>query len=171
MPILHLLRHAKSSWAEAGQRDFDRPLSDRGVRAAAAIAASLPRLAVAPGLVLCSSARRTVDTLAAIRSGLAGDPAVETTDELYEVGSTDLLERLRRVPEDVGELLLVGHNPGVEDLATRLAGPGSDPEAVRALARKCPTGALATLAFDGGWPDLSPGCARLTRFITPRDLV
>lgn len=171
MPTLHLLRHVKSSWGDPESRDFDRPLAERGVRAAAAIAAYLPTAGVAPDLVLCSSARRTVDTLAAIRGGLPAELGIETTDELYEVGASALLERLRRVPDTAGEVLLVGHNPGIEDLATRLAGAGSDPAAIAALSRKVPTGALASFAFDGSWRGLSQGGARLTRFITPRDLM
>jgi len=171
MPTLHLLRHAKSSRGDPGLPDFDRPLSDRGLRDAAAIAACLPKAGLMPDRVLCSSARRTVDTLAAIRAGLPERLEVETTGDLYEVGATALLDRLRRIPGDVGELLVVGHNPGMEDLATRLAGTGSDLAAIRALARKYPSGALATLEFDGEWRTLSPGDARLTRFITPKDLV
>ena len=68
-------------------------------------------------------------------------------------------------------LLLIGHNPGLEDLATSLAGPGSVPAACKALGRKFSTGALATLEFDGSWSGLDAGTARLTRFITPKDLV
>lgn len=171
MPILHLLRHAKSSWGEPGLRDHERPLSDRGERAAATMAAYFRRTGIVPDLVLCSSARRTVDTLAGLRAGLPESLDVEVSDDLYEVGSRGLLDRLRRVPESVGILVLIGHNPGLEDLTSRLAGPGSDPGAVQALGRKFPTGALASLAFEGGWSGLSWGTARLTRFIAPRELV
>lgn len=171
VPVLHLLRHAKSSWGDPGLRDHDRPLSGRGERAAVAMADHLRREGIAPDLVLCSTARRTVDTLAAIRSGLPASSEVETSRQLYEVGAEALLERLRRVPGTVGVLLLIGHNPGLEELSTRLAGAGTDPAARQALARKFPTGALATLEFDGGWPDLSWGGARLTGFIAPKDLV
>lgn len=171
MPALHLLRHAKSSWDDMRLRDFDRPLSDRGERAASAMAAHLRRAGVVPELVLCSSARRTVDTLAAIRSVLPDDVDIETGPELYEAGAPALLDRLHRVPDGVGELLLIGHNPGLEELAGRLSGPGSDPGAGTALARKFATGALATLAFDGRWPELSWGGARLTGFVAPKDLM
>lgn len=171
MPTLHLLRHAKSSWDDLRVRDHDRPLSDRGERAAAAMAAYMRQSGIAPDLVLCSSARRTVDTLARLRSGLPDPLTVETRRELYEVGAANLLEVLRRVPDTTGVVMLVGHNPGLEDLATALAGPDSDPGARKALARKFSTGALATLAFDGAWASLAAGGARLTRFITPKDLV
>lgn len=170
MPILHLLRHAKSSWDAAGLRDHDRPLSERGGRAAAAMAAHLRRAAVAPDLVLCSSARRTVETLAAIRGALPRGVAVETTDDLYEVGAATLLQRLGRIPAEVGVLLVIGHNPGMEELALRLAGEGSDAGASERLGRKFPTGAIATLEFEGAWADLDWGGARLTGFVAPRDL-
>lgn len=171
MPTLHLLRHAKSSWDDLRVADHDRPLSERGERAAAAMAAYLRQSGIAPDLVLCSSARRTADTLALLRRGLPDRLAVETRRDLYEVGAGDLLDALRRVPDTVETLMLVGHNPGLEDLATALAGPDSDPGSREALARKFSTGALATLAFDGAWAALAAGGARLTRFITPKDLV
>lgn len=170
MPTLHLLRHAKSSWGEPGLADHDRPLSDRGRRAASAMAAHLRRAGVAPDLVLCSSARRTVETLAAIRHSLPRTAGIETTPELYEAGASSLLDRLRAVPPAIATLMLIGHNPGLEVLAGQLAGEGSDPEARQALGRKFPTGALATLEFEGEWRDLAWGAARLTAFVAPRDL-
>jgi len=170
LPTLHLLRHAKSSWDPPGGRDHDRELSDRGRRAAAAMAAHIRRAAIAPDLVLCSSARRTVDTLAAIRHSLPRNVAVETTPDLYEVGAAALLDRIRAIPDPVGVLLVVGHNPGMEGLAAGLAGKGSDAGAREALGMKFPTGALASLEFDGGWSGLSWGGARLTGFVVPRDL-
>lgn len=171
MPVLHLLRHAKSSWDELGLRDHERPLSGRGERAAATMAAYFRRTGIAPDLILCSSARRTVDTLAGLRSSLPETIEVEVSDDFYEVGARGILDRLRRVADSVGVLLLIGHNPGLEDLSSRLAGPASDPAAIQALGRKFPTGALASLAFEGGWSGLSWGAAQLTRFIAPRDLV
>lgn len=171
MPTLLLLRHAKSSWDDPGLRDHDRPLSDRGERSASAMAAYLRQNGVAPDLVLCSSARRTVDTLAAVRLGLPEGLKVETARDLYEAGAAALLDRLRRVPATVGTLLVIGHNPGLEDLATRLSGADSDPGAVKALGRKFPTCALATLSFGGDWGGLAWSGARLAGFVTPKDLV
>lgn len=170
MPILLLLRHAKSDWAEFGLADHDRPLSPRGERAAAALARYFRRTVPAPDLVLCSSARRTVDTLTALRPALPAAVPVRVTEALYEVGAGAILDQLRRVEDTVGVLLVVGHNPGMAGIALSLAGPEGDPEALRALALKFPTGGLATLELDGTWRDLSPGIARLTGFIRPRDL-
>ena len=170
MPTLHLLRHAKSDWGDAGLSDHDRPLSVRGRRAAAAMAGHLRQAGVTPDLVLCSTARRAVDTLAAVRAALPDGVVVETSAELYAAAADQLLERLRQVPPRSSTVLLVGHNPGLEELALRLAGEGGDPAALRRLGRKYPTGALATLEFDGDWPGLSRGTARLASFVTPKDL-
>ncbi|MEQ8397109.1 histidine phosphatase family protein [Thalassobaculum sp.] len=171
MLTLHLLRHAKSSWDDLGIRDHDRPLTARGERAAVAMAAYLRQEGIAPDLVLCSTARRTVDTLAALRSVLSKSARTKITRDLYEVGSEALLDRLRGVSDDVDVLMVVGHNPGLEDLASRLAGDGSDSGARKALNRKFPTGAVATLEADGSWGSLDWGGARLTRFVTPKELV
>lgn len=170
MPTLHLLRHAKSSWGEPGLADHDRPLSDRGRRAAAVMAVHIRKAGIAPDLVMCSNARRTVETLAAIRHSLPRTAGVETTPELYEADASSLLDRLRAAPATVATLMLIGHNPGLEVLAGQLAGEAGDPEARQALGRKFPTGALATLEFEGEWRDLAWGAARLTAFVAPRDL-
>jgi len=170
MPTLLLLRHAKSDWAGLGLADHERPLSRRGERAAAELAGHFRRAGLAPDLVLCSSARRTVDTLAALRSALPAAVAVRVTDALYEVGPGAILDEVRQVPDTVELLLVVGHNPGMAGLAMGLAGPDGDPQALRAMALKYPTGGLATLEFDGAWPALAWGAARLTGFIRPRDL-
>lgn len=171
MPTLHLLRHAKSSWDDLDLRDHDRPLSARGERAAAAMAAFLRQSGVAPDLVLCSTARRTQDTLTAIRAGLPATVDVKNTRALYEADAGALLDRIRKVDAAVATLMLVGHNPGLEDLAVLLAGDGGDPAARKALFRKFPTGALASLSSDGDWKSLAPGGARLTGFVTPKDLM
>lgn len=171
MRTLHLLRHAKSSWDDLGIRDHDRPLSGRGERAAAAIAAYFRQAGIVPDLILCSTARRTVDTLAALRPGLPKGVRTTITRELYEVGAEALLDRVRSVPDDVASLLVIGHNPGLEDLALRLAGTGSDSGARKSLDRKFPAGGFASLDTDSDWSELGWGGARLTRFVTPKELV
>jgi phosphohistidine phosphatase len=158
---LYLLRHAKSSWDDAGVADHERPLAKRGRRATEAIAAYLSEHAVAPELVLCSTARRTRETLERIEPAL-GTPEVSHEDELYGASAGELMERLREVPDGVGSVMLIGHNPGIEDLAGALVG--------RAVASKFPTAALATLELPGGWRDAGPGRAELVDFVVPRDL-
>jgi phosphohistidine phosphatase len=123
----------------------------------------------APSLALCSSARRTVMTWEGIRAAFPGDVTVAIEDGLYAASRDRLLRRLRAVDDDVVGVLLIGHNPGVEDLADTLIGAG-DTELRRRLEAKFPTGALAELSFQGPWADLQPGAATLVSFVVPRDL-
>jgi phosphohistidine phosphatase len=166
---LHLLRHAKSSWADAGLDDHDRPLAPRGEKALHRIGEHLAGTAHPPELVLCSSARRTTMTLAGIAASLP--PGIDTSIEerLYGASSGELLERLRGVSDDVDGVMLIGHNPGLEDLAQVLVGAGDG--ALRArMTTKYPTGALATMSFSGSWAALGPGRATLEDYVVPRDL-
>ena len=167
MTQLFLLRHAKSSWDDSELVDHDRPLAPRGWRAVRLLAEHLGREGVTPALVLCSSARRTRDTLEGIAPALGEATPVQVEDELYAASERRLLERLRAVEDDVESLMLIGHNPGVEQLALSLAGGG---QKLATLRRKYPTGALATLEFSGRWGDLRPGSAELTDFVTPKQL-
>jgi phosphohistidine phosphatase len=166
MRRLLILRHAKSSWDDPGLADHDRPLAPRGRRAAKVIARHLRHEGTAPELVLCSSARRARETLKRIAPAL-GDAEVHVERGLYAASGEDLLERLRAVADEVRSVMLIGHNPAVERLALGLADPGPERERVEA---KFPTGALATLAFEGSWRSLAPGGARLLAFVTPREL-
>jgi phosphohistidine phosphatase len=158
---LFLLRHAKSSWSDPGLADHDRPLAPRGRRAAALIGEHLRAAQSAPELVLCSSARRARETLEHLR--IAGE--LEVGSELYAASPDELLDRLRRLPEDLGAVMLIGHNPSIHELAAGLAQPGSG-----LLEHKYPTGALAVLAFTGPWASLRPQRADLVEFVRPRDL-
>ena len=167
MKQLFLLRHAKSSWDDSELVDHDRPLAPRGWRAVTLIAEHLGREGITPALVLCSSARRTRETLEGIAPTLGEATSVQIGGELYAVPAPPLLEPLRAVEDGVESLMLIGHNPGVEQLALSLAG-GEEKAAV--LRRKYPTGALATLEFGGRWADLRPGSAALTDFVTPKRL-
>lgn len=167
MKQLFLLRHAKSSWSDSELVDHDRPLAPRGRRALKLIAEHLGREGVTPALVLCSSARRTRETLERIAPALGEGIPVQIERELYAASEQRLLERLRAVEDGVESVMLIGHNPGVEQLALSLAGRGQN---LAGLRRKYPTGALATLDFSGRWGDLQPGRAELTDFVTPKQL-
>jgi phosphohistidine phosphatase len=160
---LLLLRHAKSSWDEAGLADRDRPLAPRGRRAVELIARHLRDEKISPALVLCSPARRTRETLEGVEPG--GDVKIE--DELYGASEADLLERLRDVPEATESVMLIGHNPAIQELALSLAGGGERRSDVE---RKFPTGALATLTVPDSWRELAPGSAELVEFVRPKDL-
>ncbi len=171
MRQLLLLRHAKSSWDDPQLSDHARPLNVRGRRAAAAMARAMRGLGLAPELVLVSSARRTLQTLAALEPWGA-PPAIEPLDALYLAPAHDLLDALRDIEATVRCVLLVGHNPGLHDLAVLLAGADSaSPDApLRRVAEGFPSGALAEFSIDGPWRDLRGNGARLTRFLAPADL-
>jgi phosphohistidine phosphatase len=163
---LYLLRHAKSSWKEPGIPDHDRPLAPRGKRAAKAMAEHVREQGVRPDLVLCSTATRARQTFERVEP--LGAREVHIERELYGADAATLLARLRDVPGSVGSVMMIGHNPGLEDLALVLArpAPGRDE-----LATKFPTGALATLAFkDREWASLERGTAELVDFVRPREL-
>ena len=163
---LLLLRHAKSSWADPTLPDHDRPLASRGRRDAKRIAEHLAGLESEPELVLCSSAVRTRETLELVRPAL-GNSKVLFEDGLYGASSDELLGRIRVVPNAVGSVMLIGHNPGLEQLGLLLASSGAE---LRGLETKLPTGALATLAVEKTWSRLAPGDAILTAYIVPKQL-
>jgi len=167
MKHLYLLRHGKSSWEDAGLTDHDRPLNARGRHAAKLVAEHLRRELTPIDLVLCSSARRTRQTLEGIARALGDDVPVEVEHELYGAHCDDLLGRLRRVPTATQSVMLVGHNPAIQELTLSLAQGG---EKLARVQRKYPTGALATLTFERDWHELQPQDAELVAFVTPKDL-
>jgi phosphohistidine phosphatase len=163
-----LLRHAKSSWDDPGLPDADRPLAPRGRRAAELLAAHLATSDVRPAVVLCSSSLRTRETLAAILPALGDALEIRIERTLYGAGAAQLLERLRQVPNRASSVMLVGHNPGIQDLALGLAMSGP---ALAALREKFPTGALATVEVNvGRWRDVDDGKATAAVLVTPRSL-
>jgi phosphohistidine phosphatase len=166
---LLLLRHAKSSWEHAGPGDHDRPLAPRGHRAVGKLRRHLAALDVAPDLVLCSTARRTVETWQGIAPAFPEAVPVEIAAELYGATAGELCERVRRSPAAAQCVLVVAHNPGLEDLALDLVATG-EPDLRRRLAAKFPTGALATLLVASPWADLAGGTAELGAYVVPADL-
>jgi phosphohistidine phosphatase len=166
---LFLLRHAKSDWGDPGVADHDRPLASRGQKAARRLAVHVRHVRVRPELVLCSSARRALQTYEAIAPALGRSFELSVEDGLYGATAEDLLVRLQSVPKRVTTTMLIGHNPGLQDLALAIAGDG-DPAALAQLAEKFPTGALASLNAPGEWRSLGPGTAYLESLTVPRDL-
>ena len=169
MPTLFLLRHAKSSWDDAGASDHERALAPRGRRATKVLARYLREQGIVPEVVLCSSARRAVDTLAGLGSSIGSPASTSIEDELYGATAEELLERLRRVPDRAESVLLIGHNPALADLGILLAG-GGDRDALARLRTKLPTAALVALDFDGRWRELGPAAGTLRFVVAPRDL-
>lgn len=169
MRQLLLLRHAKSSWDDPSLPDHDRPLSHRGRRAAAALREAMRGLGLEPDLVLVSTALRTQQTLAALQP-FEETPLIEPLDALYLATPAQMLRLLNGVAQTARSVMLVGHNPGMQELAQALTGSATDPAAAARMAGKFPTGALAEFAVPGPWSGLGPGGARLVRFLCPRDL-
>jgi phosphohistidine phosphatase len=160
---LELLRHAKSSWAEAELADHDRPLNSRGRDAAALIGRHLHQQDLLPDLVLCSSAVRARQT--SDRLGLPAAIEVKIEDDLYGASALGLLARIHQVPASVQTLLVIGHNPGIEDLARMLGRQG--PQSIA----RFPTAALAVFGLPiDAWTQLGPGSGHLDGFVTPREL-
>ena len=165
---LLVLRHAHSSWAQPGQRDHQRPLDDRGRRQAAAMADFLVETGLRFDRVLCSTATRATETFDIIRPRLGFRPCEATSDLLYAVG-VEAYYRTVRQQEGVGSLMLVGHNPMVEEFSLSLAGDG-DPKALAALRRGMPTCALAVIDLDGPLAAIRPRCGHLARLVDPGEL-
>ena len=162
-----LMRHAKSSWDDPSLPDHDRPLNGRGRRAATAVGAYLRDHDLVPDLVLCSSATRATETL----SGLAlGAGEVRIRDDLYGADDDTLLAAIRQTPDAVGSMAVLAHDPGMHDLARRLARDVTGPDA-EALGAKFPTGAVAVFEqADGPWSAVDAGDVRLIAFVRPREL-
>ncbi len=127
------------------------------------------RAKVRPDLVLCSSAARARQTYEAVSAGVDGLVTVSVEDDLFGASDTGLLVRLQDVPEAVEAVLLVGHNPGLQDLALMLTGDG-DPAMLASLGDKFPTCALATLEVPTSWDALGPGHEYLRSLVLPNDL-
>jgi phosphohistidine phosphatase len=164
MKSLHLLRHAKSSWKDPGLNDHDRPLSKRGRQTAKMIAAYLRRAKIAPGLVICSTAMRARQTLDPIAKAKK-PPKVVLEREIYGGAQRALWEQLWNLPESAKSVLLIGHNPALQDLALELA--HADLNKLPASAGgKFPTGAMASFRFDGAWKALEPHGAVLVSYNT-----
>jgi phosphohistidine phosphatase len=164
---LMLLRHAKSAWPE-GVEDHDRPLAGRGKKAAPIMGRYMAAQGLAPDLAIVSTARRAQETWAL--AGAAFPQEIMRRDEqrIYESSAQTILSVIRKTPAQVETLLLVGHNPGFEELAQMLAHDG-DRYALARLRRKYPTGALAVVDFDlRRWKVIAPGDGKLIWFVTPK---
>ena len=147
--------------------DFDRPLAERGRASAAAVGALMAQEMYLPDLVVCSTAQRTRETLAYLVPHFRHDMTVRLTRAIYEASTDDLLALIRRYGGDARSLLVIGHNPSMEELAQSLSPLGDDRNLTR-LAAKFPTAALAVIDFSAAnWGDIGPGAGRLAAYHTP----
>jgi phosphohistidine phosphatase len=164
---LVLLRHAKSAWP-AGVPDHERPLAGRGRRNAKTVGQWFATEGPRPDLVICSDAVRARHTWEIARAGLRRPPPERLEPALYGAQPADLIRMVASTTEDVGVLVLVGHEPTLSECAETLAGKGSDRHALARLAVKFPTSGIAVLRVPGKWRDLAPGRAVLEAFAVPR---
>lgn len=171
MKTLYLLRHAKSSWDDPGLKDEERPLNERGFRSATVMGLYFAQCGFRPDVILCSSARRALETLDQVRPRLAGKPSLTIDRAIYRADSAALLTMVRDLPESASSALIVGHNPALEEFCLSLAGSG--PKELRtAMAEKYPTGALAVYSLpERPWSEIEWKSAELRSFTSPKDLV
>ncbi|HUH49367.1 MAG TPA: histidine phosphatase family protein [Mycoplana sp.] len=166
---LILLRHAKSAWPD-GIGDEKRPLAPRGQKAAPRMGAYMARERLIPDLVLVSTARRTQDTWGLIAPNLPKGVKKRDIEAIYEAPPNRLVEVVRDTSATVRCLMLVGHNPGLQQFALALVGAG-DADAVRRLGEKYPTAGLAVFDFAlESWSDIHAGTGTLERFVTPKSI-
>ena len=168
MHMLHLLRHAKSSWKE-DVSDRERRLSRRGRETARRVARHLPAAIGALDLVLCSSARRTRETLDLVLTEFAVRPRCLLEDELYAASQERLIDRLHRLAEEDVNVMMIGHNPGLHELAITLSDTSS-PGVASLASGKFPTAARATFRITEPWSTLGGSRYALVAYVTAASL-
>ncbi|MBU6298686.1 MAG: histidine phosphatase family protein [Alphaproteobacteria bacterium] len=174
MKRLFLLRHAKASREEPGLNDRDRPLAERGRNDAARIGRLLHEEIYIPDTILCSTSVRTRETLELILPELSARPIVQYRSELYLAAAETILAAVRGARHEAGALMIVGHNPGLEDCARELV---REPTGRRirkryaTMTEKFPTCALAVIDFDvEHWSGVAANGGELEFFVRPKDL-
>ncbi|MEW6208355.1 MAG: histidine phosphatase family protein [Acidobacteriota bacterium] len=161
MKTLLLLRHGKSSWDDPSLRDFDRPLARRGKRDAPLMGEALSKRGPIPDYVLCSTARRARSTVKAFIKGAGLETEPQFEQGIYEASSSELMKIARRLPDASACVLMVGHNPGFEEMVSRLTGSFES----------MPTAALACIELDiERWEDVDDGRGKLAWLLTPKQL-
>lgn len=167
---LLLLRHAKSSWDDPSIADFDRPLNLRGRAAAPLMGRHMADHALKPERVICSSARRTRETFAAILPQLGGDFDALVMRAVYDAPDDGYPGIVRRHGGKARTLLLIGHNPAIQTAATTLIGRGN-PDLTAQIGDKYPTAGLAVIDFDApDWASIAAGGGRVVAFFRPREV-
>ena len=170
MKRLYLLRHAKSDWADPDKVDADRPLSQRGRKAAPAMGRYMREEGLVPALALASTARRAEETWDMLSTALKTGIPLESSDKLYLASPNRLMKTVRGLSDKWPSALIVGHNPGLQAFALELASTDNGTARGR-MTQKYPTGGLAVLDFDvDHWGDIAAGEGTLDRFVVPRDL-
>jgi phosphohistidine phosphatase len=161
MKKLLLLRHAKSSWADASLPDFERPLNERGQRSAPLIGKFMRQRKIQPDLIICSPARRTRETIALVLEAAGIQTETRYDERIYEATTSRLIEIISEIEDDKREVMLVGHNPGFENLLERLTGQ----------AERMPTAALAMVILNADtWSEAAAKGGYLEEFVKAKEL-
>lgn len=170
MKHLLLMRHAKSSWSEQGMDDFDRPLNERGHMTGDEMSIYLAKCYPLPDQIICSNAQRTRETLGHLLKAYRHPMTVALSRAIYEASYASIMQLIHDVDETVQTLMVVGHNPGIEEMAFALCRDG-EAKAFERLNSKYPTAACAHLTIDvAKWSDLTRGSAFLKDFISPKTI-
>jgi phosphohistidine phosphatase len=170
MRRLLLLRHAKAERSPPGERDIDRTLLERGCRDAALIGGYMAKHALTPDCVLISPAVRTQETWKCAASAFRPAPGATTVERLYDATPHTIFAVIKDAPVAAHSVLVIGHNPGLHELALMLIASGGV-EAREQLAEKLPTSGLVIMDFAvDAWSGLHPHSGRLERFVTPKSL-
>ena len=169
--LLGLFRHAKSDWQDARLRDFDRPLNERGRKGAALMGRHIQDYGVSWNRVIASPAVRVAQTIELAAKAAGSTPPVIWDRRIYLASSATLMDLLREQEGDPAGIIMVGHNPGLEDLIFDLVPDDGSSPLRDIVEEKFPTAAFAVLELDiARWADLEDGCARLVHLTRPRDL-
>ena len=160
MRTLYLLRHAKSSWKDASLSDFERPLKRRGREAAELVGERLAQEKLKNPVLICSPAVRTRETAELVLKSSKLRVEERWDERIYEASLRDLLQVVSDIPDDKKVAIIIGHNPGFEELLAFLTGES----------RRMPTAALAKILFDVSWKDIEARSGKLDWFVTPKEL-
>jgi phosphohistidine phosphatase len=168
MKTLLLFRHAKSDWGDAGLPDFERPLNHRGQKAAERMGRWMKEAHIQPEWIVSSPAKRAVETVAGLRKHLdIPDTLVQFDERIYMADVPTLVDVAARCPEDMDNIMLVGHNPGMDDLLTWLCGPDLPRSSKGKLMA---TATLAQINMPDDWQQLAPNCGKLQQIVRPGEI-
>lgn len=170
MKRLTILRHAKSSWADQNLDDFNRPLNDRGWKAARRMGRELEKRGMKFDLVIASPAARVRETIDGLREKFPLNVEIHFEPRMYAASEDTLIQLVRDIHDSLHAPLLVGHNPGLQHLIVALT--HGDPDHLRgAVEAKFPTAALASIELPTHrWTELKPGSGEITQLILPKEL-
>ncbi len=168
MKSLLLFRHAKSDWGDPDLKDFDRPLNERGEKSAARMGRWMKENHIQPEWIVCSTAKRAQQTLQCLRKHLdIPDTLIIHEDRIYMADVATLLDIMAQCPEDMDHIMLIGHNPTLDELLYYLCGPNVP---LSAKGKLMATATLAQVSLPDDWQQLAPECGKLQQIARPGEI-